>query len=383
MQTVISHPVVIYFDHNATAPLLPAAQDAWIEACHKWIGNPSSPHRLGARADKALGDSREELAAIIGCTALEIVWTSGATESSNAIFHHLAQTLPEEALVWLSAVEHPAVIAPAHQLFPGRCRFIGVTSEGLFDVEEFSASLAREPRPGVLAVMAANNETGVVQPWRELQQLCSEHAILFVCDAAQWLGKLPGTGLGKCDFVSGCAHKFGGPRGIGFLKTPSRGRSAPLIGGGPQEEGRRAGTENVAGVSAMLVALRAREHSLRLGLERGLQEMRANFERQLVGLLPDAVIVGRRTPRLWNTVSVIMPRLPEGQRWVVKLDRAGFAVSTGSACSSGRERPSHVLEAMGISSHHASRAIRFSSGWETSEQDWSRLLAAVQQVAAA
>ena len=370
---------MLYFDHNATTPLLPAARDAWLEASAQFIGNPSSPHRLGARADAALQTARERLAALLDCEPFDLVWTSGATESNNTVFAHAARALPPEVDVWLSAVEHPCVLAAAERWFPARHRLIPVDKNGVLELGWMREQLPSKP-PGLIAVMAANNETGVLQPWREALSLCREWEVPFFCDAAQWLGKLSPRELGDCDFLSGCAHKFGGPRGVGFLKWPATGRAEPLIVGGPQEEGRRAGTENVPGILAMLAALEAREQSLTGGehLERFL--WRGTFEQQLLDTLPGCEIVGAGAERLWNTVSALMPEADCQQRWVVKLDKLNCAVSTGSACASGQEKSSHVLAAMGYPPSAAARVLRFSAGWETTPADWQALLEKLQTV---
>jgi cysteine desulfurase len=251
----------------------------------------------------------------------------------------------------------------------------------VIDLDWLSHELA-DRRPGVVAVMAANNETGVLQSWREAGAMCRQYAVPFFCDAAQWIGKLPAAGLGECDFVSGAAHKFGGPRGVGFLKCPAKGRVEPLLLGGPQEEGRRAGTENVAGVLAMIAALEVRERQLAANEHRARESSRDAFVNDMLAALPGAELVGADQPRLWNTVSALMPEADCRQRWVVKLDKLGFAVSTGSACSSGKEAPSHVLSAMGFSPADTGRVLRFSAGWETTREDWSRLLEGLKQVAA-
>jgi cysteine desulfurase len=368
-----------YFDHNATTPLSPAAQKAWLEACDQFPGNPSSPHRLGARADAALAQAREKLARIFGCDALDIVWTCGATESNNTVLHHYARTLEAEKEVWISAIEHPCVLAPAQHYFGSRLRRVPVLTDGVIDLEWVREQL-RSTRPGLVAVMAANNETGVLQPWEEVAGLCRAAELPFFCDAAQWIGKMPATGLGRCDWVSGCAHKFRGPKGVGFLKTPNQGAITPLFLGGPQEEGRRAGTESVAGVIAMIAALEEAESwmSRREHVER--ERWREAFERQIQGALPNCRIIGESKPRLWNTVAALMPQADCQQRWVVKLDKAGFAVSTGSACSSGKEKPSHVLSAMAFGADDSSRMLRFSSGWETRPEEWGDLAEAIVRV---
>ena len=369
----------MYFDHNATTPLLPAARQAWLDATEQFIGNPSSPHRIGARAEVALNAAREKLAAFLDCGPLEIIWTSGATESNNTVLHHLAHSLGNEAEIWISATEHPCVLSGARHYFPEKHRLIPAQRSGIVDLDWLKTKL-RTSRPGVVAVMAANNETGVLQPWRELLSLCRQHEVALLCDAAQWIGKEPARGLGECEYVSGCAHKFGGPRGVGFLKTPRRGRLYPLLRGGGQEAGQRAGTENVAGVVSMIAALEDRERSLTAHLVSEKIRLREEFETKLEETVRGTEIVGHHAERLWNTVSVLMPPAERPKRWVVKLDKLGFAVSTGSACASGTEVTSHVLTAMGYAPVEASRALRFSSSWETTWDDWVVLLDALKNV---
>jgi cysteine desulfurase len=370
---------MIYLDHNATTPLLDTAREAWLEAAAKFPGNPSSPHRAGSRADHALDDARERLASILDCSPQDIVWTSGATESNNMVLHHAARTLDAQATVWISAIEHPCVLESARHYFGARTKWIPARADGVVNFAWMRQALKKE-RPGLVAVMAANNETGVLQPWREILALCRKREISFFCDAAQWIGKLPGAGLGQCDFVSGSAHKFGGPKGVGFLKCPGMGPVQPLLLGGPQEERRRAGTENLPGVAAMLAALEAREKALRNNAQKRLGARRDAFECWLVKALPGSTIVGAKSPRLWNTMSVLMPKADCQQRWVVKLDKAGVAVSTGSACSSGKESPSHVLTAMGCPAADTGRVIRISAGWETTGSEWDGLRAALLKV---
>ena len=360
---------MLYFDHNATHPLSETAREAWLRATRDFIGNPSSPHRLGARADAVLTKARERLAEWLGCEPGDIVWTSGATEASNAVLHHAAV---RDGEAWVSAIEHPCVIEATRRHFGARHRLIPVRSTGVVDMEWLADALQHKI-PALVAIMAVNNETGVVQPWREARALCREYEVPFFCDAAQWVGKHPADGLGECDFMSGCAHKFGGPQGVGFLIVPPKFR--PLLMGGPQEEGRRAGTENVAGVLAMIAALEEREAALS---GQGIAEklaIQTSFETELRGALLGVEIVGEGAERLWNTVSALMPAVQDcRQRWVVKLDKLGFAVSTGSACASGKEETSHVLAAMGLPPERASRVLRFSSGWDTRAADWLHLL---------
>ncbi len=394
---------MLYFDHNATSPLHPAARQAWLDASERFIGNPSSLHRVGARADAALSEAREKLATILGCHALDLVFTSCATESANTVFHHAARTLAPDTEVWLSAIEHPCVMEAARHHFPKQHRLIPVARDGLVNLDWLAKKLKRA-RPGLIAVMAVNNETGVIQHTREVLALCRPHGVPFFCDAVQAIGKLPAADFGDCGFVSGSAHKFGGPRGVGFLKCPAKGRVEPFLRGGSQEEARRAGTENVPGVLAMVAALEVREagnvcpqraaetaghppgalrqtRPAKMVSDSESQpfNLRDQFERQLLKSLLGTKIIAADSPRVWNTTLALMPEMDCRTRWVVKLDKLGVAVSTGSACASGKEEPSPVLTAMGYTPAEAARALRFSAGWETTEADWQKLLAALVQ----
>lgn len=367
-----------YFDHNATTPLSKAGRRAWLDAVDRFPGNPSSPHRTGSRAERALTEAREALASRLGCLPFNLVWTSGATEASNMVFHHYARRLPKSAEVWISAIEHPCVLQAAEVfLGKGRIRRIPVTTEGTVSLDWLAAQAVR---PALVAIMAANNETGVLQPWEKCRQWCQERGIPFLCDAAQWIGKMPADGLGRCDWAIGCAHKFGGPAGVGFLKCPAEESVESLLVGGHQELSRRAGTENVAGVLAMAAALEERESLWSADWIASRRKWQSRFEESILELLPGTQVLGRGAPRLWNTISMVMPACACRFRWVVKLDRLGFAVSTGSACASGKEKPSHVLEAMQRSASEAGRTIRCSSGPETSEQEWTTLAAALAQI---
>jgi cysteine desulfurase len=369
---------MIYFDHNATAPVMREAREAWLDATEHNPGNASSPHDFGSRAGAALKEAREKLAQFLGCQPADLIWTSGATEANNMVIHHFARTLEAKAEIWISAIEHPCVHESSKHYFGKRARLIPVTHDGVIDLDWLTAELA-DTRPGLVGIMAANNETGVIQPWREALAICRQYKVPFFTDAVQWLGKMPAKGLGDGDYVSGAAHKFGGPRGVGFLKVPHRSHVTPLLLGGKQEQGRRAGTENVPIILSMLAALEAREKQMARNehILRGV--WRENFERQLLHKLPGTVVVGANSPRLWNTVSALMP---EGAqlRWLTRLDKAGFAVSTGSACTTGKEEPSHVLAAMNFKAADAHRVLRFSSGWETTEAHWDALLQALNKV---
>jgi cysteine desulfurase len=362
---------MFYFDHNATAPVIREAREAWLEATEKIHGNPSSPHQFGHAANKAMTEAREKLAHRLGCHPTDIIWTSGATEANNMLMHHFAQTLDAKSEVWISAIEHPCVHDSAEHYFPRRLKLIPVTPDGVVDMEWFAHEMA-DTRPGLVAVMAANNETGVIQPWREILAICQTYKVPFFTDAVQWIGKMPAKDLGQCDYVAGAAHKFGGPRGVGFLKAPHRHKVNSLLFGGKQERGQRAGTENLPIILSMLAALDMREKQLTEGHHQTRAEWKERFEKLLLRQVPGSIVVGADAPRLWNTTSALMPAGGQ-QRWVTRLDKAGFAVSTGSACTTGKEEPSHVLSAMGYKAGQVTQVLRFSSGWETTAADWEAL----------
>ena len=367
-----------YFDHNATAPVMKEAREAWLAATENIGGNPSSPHQAGSKASVAMREAREKLAHFLGCHANDIIWTSGATEANNTVMHHFAKTLDAKSEVWISSIEHPCVHESSKFYFGKRAKLIPVTHDGVIDFDWLTAELA-DTRPALIGVMAANNETGVIQPWREILAICQSYEVPFFTDAVQWLGKMPSKDLGHCDYVTGAAHKFGGPRGIGFLKIPHKSKLTPLLVGGKQEQGIRAGTENVPIILSMLAALDAREKQIARGEHKLREVWRDNFLKQFLKELPGAKIVGENSPRLWNTVSALMPDGAQ-LKWLTKLDKAGFAVSTGSACTTGKEEPSHVLAAMHFKAAEAHRVLRFSGGWETTEADWDALAKALVKI---
>lgn len=369
-----------YFDHNATYPVSGVARQAWLDGVDRFTANPSSPHRWGARADQALTEARDRVAEWLGCPAHAIIWTSGATEANNAWVSHLAART--QGVVLISGLEHPSVRVPSARWLGDRCENLPVSQDGVVSPQQVAERLQRGG-VGAVVLMAANNETGVIQPWQQVQGLCQESGVPFACDASQWIGKRPAIGLGSCDFVAACGHKFGGPGGVGFLKVPES--FQPLLWGGPQEEGRRAGTENVAGILAMVAALEERQRSLLAEPDGSLAHLsvRNSWIERLETAIPGVEVLGRTAPRLWNTVSVLMPPAIDcRRRWVVRLDRLGFAVSTGSACSSGQEVPSPVLASMGYPANASDRMIRVSSGWETLPEAWEDLFQAFLQVGA-
>lgn len=367
-----------YFDHNATAPLEAAAREAWLVAQRQDWQNPGGAYRSAARVQALIDQQREKLGELLGAAPRRFVFTSGATESANTVFAHLARANPLGRLL-LSRTEHSCVRAAATRHFAERVEWLAQDAAGVVDLAALQRRLASGGIAAV-AVMAANNETGVLQPWRDIAAACRDVGVPYVCDAVQWLGKLSASGLGAADFLCASAHKFGGPKGVGFLLAPETEapRDFPLLVGGGQQAGRRAGTEDWPAIAALGAALLEAERKA-CAQARTAAALRDQFEAGLLASFPRAQIVGRGVGRLWNTSMVILPA-GEGSRWVLKLDKLGFEVSTAAACSAAQGRSSAVLEALGVAPAEARRALRFSSGWETSAADWAALLAALAQV---
>jgi len=367
-----------YFDANATTPLFPVARERYLSALDQSWANPSSLHHAGGAVRRQLEEAREELAELLGLEQpSRIVFVSGATESANIVFRHAAATSGPDATVLLSPLEHPCVREAAAQAFPGRVVEAPIHPSGEIDLARFEECLAHY-RPVLASVMAANNETGGLQPWAAIQRQCASQPapIPFHCDAAQWLGKMPSCDLGQVDWLTGSSHKFGGPKGVGFLVVPeglNRLHGASV--GGSQEHGFRAGTENAPGVLAMVAALVATSKLQPQTSGAG----RDAFERRILDSLPGPQVVGGTTTRLWNTSMVVMPAF-SNLSWLTRLSHLGFQLSTGSACSAGKDNPSHVMEAMGLTHDEMGRVLRASALWETTEEDWLDLAEAMEQV---
>jgi cysteine desulfurase len=339
-----------YLDWNATAPLRPAAAAAIADALTLG-GNPSSVHRKGRAARRLVERSRAAVAALVGATAADVVFTSGGTEAN-----HLALLGAGRERILVSAVEHSSVL----QAVPEAER-IPVGGAGTADPDALAALLAADPRPALISVMLANNETGMIQPVRMLVDVAHAHGALMHCDAVQAAGKmpLPLAALG-IDFLTLSGHKIGGPAGIGALVVASGREVAPLLRGGGQERYRRAGTENLAGIAGFAAAAAACDPAEYAPV--------SILRDRLEAALPDAVVIGAGMPRLPNTTAIAMPGVA-AETQVMAFDLDGVMVSAGAACSSGKVGPSHVLAAMGIAPDIARCTIRVSLGWSTTEAD--------------
>lgn len=350
-----------YLDHNATTPVLPAVIEAMAEAMRDG-GNPSSVHALGRAAHRRLEDARAAIASRAGCRPAEVIFTSGGTEANNLALHGLGL----RRLLW-AATEHDSIRAVA-QAWPGEAVAIPVDANGILDRDILEAELARG-RGAIIAVMLANNETGVIQDIPEIARLVQENQGHLHVDAVQAFGKIPvHFGALQAHSMSLSAHKIGGPQGVGALILRDDITLTPQIRGGGQELRRRAGTENLPGI----VGFGRAAELMDIAAYDAVRDLRDGLEARIMDANPEAVIFGRGAPRLPNTICVAVPGAAS-ETQVMALDLAGVAVSAGSACSSGKVQQSHVLTAMGAGDL-AAAAIRVSLGRDTGAEDLDRFL---------
>jgi len=373
---------VRYFDHNATSPLHPAAREAWLEAADRYWHNPSSLSAAATAARECLEDARERLADLLGCDAERILFTGSATAANNALARQVAAA--SAGLAVLSPLEHPCVAESFAAALPGRVVELPVDAAGRVDAGEAANLLDRHAAVAIVSVLAASNETGVVEPWQELHELCRARQIPFHTDAVQWIGRRPATDLGQCDYVTGSGHKFGGPKGIGFLVVPENTTRFHGDRGGPQQNGRWAGTENLPGVLAMVAAfesLAAETDGFSQAAIEPRRQARDRAEQMIVVALPEVIVLGQAAERLWNTLAFIVPG-HDGRRLVAGLERQGIIASTGSACSSGSEATARAVaaigpERLGLATDKPWGMLRLSAGWETTAADWQAAAEAV------
>ena len=352
-----------YLDWNATAPVRPEAA-AGVAHALTIAGNASSVHHAGRAARRLLEGARASVASLVGARPDEVVFTSGGTEA-NAL---ALRAFPDRRIL-ASAIEHDSVLANA----PGAVR-VPATRDGLVDLSTLEQLLAADKRPALVSLMFANNETGAIQPIAEAAQIAHRYGALIHCDGVQGAGRQPldMRRLG-CTLMTLSAHKLGGPMGVGALVVAGGWDIAPLIRGGGQERGRRAGTENVPAIAGFGAAASAAMAEAATWATVGM--LRVQAEHRLAAIAPDAVIYAAAAPRLPNTICISMPGVPAATQ-VMALDLAGVMVSAGAACSSGKVRRSHVLDAMGVPEREAECAIRISLGWNTSSAEIDHLVEA-------
>lgn len=358
---------MLYFDHNATTPVAPEVAEVFAAAVREMWGNASSIHAPGRLARETLDRSRRTIATVLGGAANEIVFTSGGTEANNlAIFGSLRD---RSRHVITTAIEHPAVLEPCRRL--PNVTFLRPDREGVVRAEQVEEAL--RPETGLISVMHANNETGVLQPIAGIAQIAREHGIAMHSDGVQAFGRVPvNVRELKVDFYSASGHKLYAPKGIGFLFAAKQAHLSPVQFGGRHEGERRPGTENVPAIAGLARAVQ-------IGVDEQVGDLRDYFEEQLRGAFEDIEINGARAERIPNTSSVIFRGI-SGEAMVIALDMRGMAVSSGSACSSGSSEPSHVLLEMGRSREEARSTVRFSFGRGNQRADVDTLLQALQDV---
>jgi cysteine desulfurase len=355
----------IYFDYNATTPLDPAVREAMLPYLGEIFGNPSSVHHVGRRARALLDDARDRVARVWSCKPSEVVFTSGGTESSNLAIFGAARLLKSKGRhIITSTVEHHAVLHACEYLGKNEgfeVTYLPVDPEGLVSVASLVAAL--RPDTILVTIMAANNETGTIQPVAELGKVCRERGVLFHTDAVQWFGREPFAKIDQfqADLVSVCAHKFHGPKGAGALFVRSPLQPHPLLVGGGHENERRAGTENLA---AIVGFTEATERFVRIPVfpRERLSELTTRLIASVDQLAPiGAVLRGSRERRLANTVAFTVLGT-DSIALMAGLDLEGVCASSGSACSAGSLEPSHVMLAMGVPKDEANALVRFSLG---------------------
>ncbi|HEY2292199.1 MAG TPA: cysteine desulfurase family protein [Thermoanaerobaculia bacterium] len=373
---------MIYLDHNATTPLHPRAREAMLP----WLGggshgNPSSVHRFGQAAREAVEGAREQVAALLNVRPLEVIFTASGTEANNAVIFHTARKAGRRGHLVISAIEHPSVREAAARVAAEGMEVTRVSprGDGVVPADEILAALRPDTR--LVALMLANNELGTLQPVAEVAASCRERGIPLLCDAVQAVGKIPvdASALGADYLVLG-AHKFHGPLGAAALWVRKGVEISGHLVGGSQERRRRASTENVPAIVGLgAAAAAAREEMAHRTAH--LAALRDRFEAALPGLIPGAIVHCRRSPRLPNTSNVAFQGVEgafvEGESLLIRLDLAGFAVSTGAACSSGSVEPSKTLLAVGISREEALSSLRVSFGIGNTREEVDAFLAAL------
>lgn len=357
----------MYFDYNSTSPMRPEVLEAMKPFLTGDYGNPSSLHHLGQIARKAVEEARATMAAIIGAgDPSEIIFTSGGTEANNLAIKGAARTrsLRQRRIV-TTAIEHAAVRQPARALAEEeRLDHVAVPVEPDGRVAVERATEAMTSDAFLVSVMAANNETGVVQPIAEIAAECRDREILFHTDAVQVGGKIKiNVNAMGADMLSLSAHKFGGPKGVGVLYVRKGTRLSAQIHGGRQENNRRGGTENVAGIVGMAAAASIAEKELP-ALTSRLEQWRNDLERNVLARVPHTFVNGSAAQRLCNTSNICFP-FTDSSAMVAALDLRGLCCSNGSACASGVPEASHVLLAMGLPQDKAHASLRFSIGHKT------------------
>lgn len=372
---------MIYLDHNATTPVLPAVRDAMMVFLERDWGNPSASYQFGASASQALAQAREQVASLLSADPTEVVFTSGATEANNTALHSALQASPNKRHVISTEVEHSSIINQCSAL---QKRDIDVTllrvdRQGRLDPESLRQAL--RPETAVVSIMWANNETGVILPVERYAEICRQAGVLFHCDAVQAIGKVPVDfrKLG-CDYLTLSGHKIGAAKGVGALLVREGAPFSPLIVGGKQEAGRRGGTEPVASIVGLGIACAiAGRRSPNAWAP--VAALRDQMEERILSQIPGAYRNGSATSRLPNTLNFGITGV-DSDALVAFLDHHNICVSSGSACMEQSLSPSHVIAAMTRDHARAQEALRISLGLTTTEGDLDQCFQLIQQLVA-
>ena len=356
----------VYLDNNATTPVLPGVLEAMQPYFGERFGNASSIHHHGQETRAAVERARESVAALLGCRASEIVFTSGGTEADNLAIFGL--TKPGQHVI-SSTVEHHAVLNSCKHLEASGCEVTYVPVDGQGQVDPDGVRRALRPNTRIITIMMANNETGVLQPVEEIGSVAAEADVYFHTDAVQAAGKIAiDVKRMGCDLLSISGHKMNAPQGVGALYVRKGTTLRPMLFGGSHERSRRAGTENVPGIVALGKAAELAREAFAHGDIEQMSRMRDHLEETILSEVESTGVNGRGAPRVPNTSSIHFDCI-EGEALVIALDLKGLAVSTGAACSSGAIEPSHVLTAMGMSPERARGTLRFSLGKQNTDED--------------
>lgn len=356
----------VYLDNNATTPILPRVFEAMRPYFAEHFGNASSIHHHGQETRAAVERARESVAALLGCRASEIVFTSGGTEGDNLAIFGLVR---EGEHVISSTIEHHAVLNSCKRLQESGCEltYVPVDGRGLLDPDDVRRSL--RPNTKLISIMMANNETGVLQPVEEIGRIAAEADVYFHTDGVQAAGKVPiDVKSVGCDLLSISGHKMHAPQGVGALYVRKGTILQPMLYGGSHERSRRAGTENVPGIIALGEAAEIAKEALDRGDLAQMAAMRDRLQEEIRTEVESIGVNGDGAPRVPNTTNIHFDYI-EGEALVIALDLKGLAVSTGAACSSGAIEPSHVLTAMGLPADQARASLRFSLGKQNTPED--------------
>ena len=366
----------IYFDNNATTPVLPEVLEAMQRYYAEYFGNASSIHHHGQETRAAVERARESVAALLDCRASEIVFTSGGTEADNLAIFGLVQ--PGDHVI-SSTVEHHAVLNSCKHLESLGCgvTYVPVDGRGVVDPDDVRRAI--RPATKLITIMMANNETGVLQSVQEIAKVAAEADVYFHTDAVQAAGKVPiSVREIACDLLSISAHKMHGPQGVGALYVRKGTKLRPMLYGGSHERSRRAGTENVPGIVGLGKAAEIAKQALTRGDAREIAAMRQRIEDTILAEVEATGVNGAGAPRVPNTTNIYFDYI-EGEALVIALDLKGMAVSTGAACSSGAIEPSHVLTAMGMPAERARASLRFSLGKQNTADEVDFALSLIPQ----